>query len=99
MTAAEATLEIVNLKGLHARAAAKFVKIAGAYAGTEATVAKLGQEGAADSATVAGTSILGLMMLGADQGSRLRVAAVGPDADRLVEELSLLVSSRFGEEE
>jgi phosphocarrier protein len=82
---------IVNRKGLHARASAHFVRCAEQF-DAEITVSK-------DQSTVGGTSIMGLMMLSAGQGSTIHVTAGGPDAEAALAALSKLVSSRFGEEE
>ena len=84
-------IEIVNKKGLHARASARFVQCAERF-DAEVTVSK-------DSTTVGGTSIMGLMMLAAGIGSSIRVAAAGPEAEAALAALAELVSSRFGEEE
>jgi len=94
---ADITVEIANKKGLHARAAAKFVKTAAAYT-AQIEVTKLGQNGEGDSAKVGGSSILGLMMLGADAGSKLRIAASGEQAREAVNALKVLVEGKFGEE-
>ncbi len=82
--------EIVNRRGLHARASAKFVQLVGEH-DCAVTVAKDGIE-------VGGTSIMGLMMLAASPGCCITVTAKGPDAERLMAALEELVSSRFGEE-
>ena len=87
---------IVNKKGLHARAAAKFVKIVAAH-DAQVTVVKCGQPGEADSPDVDGASILGLMMLGADAGSQLRIDAKGRQADAVAQALETLITGRFGE--
>lgn len=84
-------LEIKNLKGLHARAAAAFVKCI-ADLEAEVLVEKDGQE-------VDGSSILGLMMLAASKGSRIKVSASGADAEQAVENIANLVNSLFGEEQ
>jgi phosphocarrier protein len=84
-------VEIVNKKGLHARASAKFVQTAETFS-ADIRVTR-GQE------TVGGTSIMGLMMLAAGPGSRITIAASGPDAHAALEALSQLVSSGFGEED
>jgi phosphocarrier protein HPr len=94
----EAVVEIVNKKGLHARAAAKFVKIVATY-NARVQVIKLAGNGEEDSPAVHGGSILGLMMLGADAGSRLHVVAEGKQADAVITALKTLVSKRFGEGE
>jgi phosphocarrier protein len=82
---------IVNKKGLHARASAKFVQCAERFT-SEITVAK-------DQSSVGGTSIMGLMMLSAGNGSTIRITATGADAAEAVKALVELVSNRFGEEE
>jgi len=98
MTMASVTVEIVNKKGLHARAAARFVKIAATY-NAQITVARLGPNGEEHSPPVAAASILGLMMLGADPGSRLHITAEGEQAQAAVHALKELVENRFGETE
>ena len=89
MTSAARQLEILNQRGLHARAAAKFVKIASAFE-AEIDVCRGGTE-------VCGTSIMGLMMLAANKGTVISVHAVGEDAEAAVEALSMLVRNRFDE--
>ncbi|MBN9431351.1 MAG: HPr family phosphocarrier protein [Bosea sp.] len=84
-------LAIVNRRGLHARASAKFVQLADSFEAT-ITVSK-------DQNTVGGTSIMGLMMLAAGIGSSIRVTAEGPDAEQAIEAIAALVANRFGEEE
>ena len=84
-------LTIVNKKGLHARAAARFVQCAEKF-DAEVTVSK-------DQTTVGGTSIMGLMMLAAGIGSLIHVAATGPEAEAALTALANLVAERFGEEE
>ena len=95
---ASTVVEIINKRGLHARAAAKFVKVAEAH-DAEVTVTKLGRDGAADSPAVGGASIIGLMMLGADAGSKLRIDSEGAQAQEVLAALQELVESRFGEAE
>lgn len=95
---AEATVEIINKKGLHARAAAKFVKIAAAHC-VQVRVVKKSQNDEADSIPVDGSSILGLMMLGADPTSILHISADGEQAENVIAELSELIAKRFGESE
>jgi phosphocarrier protein HPr len=85
-------LEIINEKGLHARASAKFVAVVDQFRDTAIKVAK-------GSETVSGDSIMGLMMLGAGIGSSITVSARGPQAKEALDALDALVSSRFGEEE
>jgi phosphocarrier protein len=84
-------LKIVNEKGLHARASAKFVQT------VEKFDAKVTVERAGESA--GGDSIMGLMMLAAGIGTSITVTATGAQAQAVVDALDTLVSSRFGEEE
>lgn len=86
----EKEIPIVNRLGLHARPAAMFVRIASRYR-SEIWVSKEGEE-------VNGKSIMGLMMLAAGQGSKLRIRAEGPDAYKAVEELEELINAKFNEE-
>lgn len=86
----EAIVTIVNRKGLHARASAKFVKLAENYEAS-VTVTRDGQ-------TVGGTSIMGLMMLAAGPGSQLFITAEGPEGPEALEALVTLVETGFGEE-
>lgn len=83
-------LRIVNQRGLHARASAKFVQVAGGYQAS-VVVEKDGNK-------VGGTSIMGLMMLAASPGCCIQVTASGPDAKEVVDALEALVADRFGEE-
>lgn len=84
-------LDIINKKGLHARASAKFVQVAEQFS-ADVTVSRCGE-------TVGGTSIMGLMMLSAAPGTQITVAATGTDAAAAVEALASLVANRFGEDE
>ena len=84
-------LEIVNKKGLHARASAKFVQTVEQF-DCEVRVTRNGE-------TVGGNSIMGLMMLSAGPGSCISVEAKGTDAAAAIEALTDLVESRFGEED
>ena len=84
-------LAIVNRRGLHARASAKFVQCADRF-DAEVTVSK-------DSTTVGGTSIMGLMMLAAGIGTTIHVAADGREAAEAIDALAALVAGRFGEDE
>ena len=86
----EAVVTIVNRKGLHARASAKFVRMAEEY-NAKITVIRDGQ-------TVGGTSIMGLMMLAAGPGSQLHIAAEGPEGPEALAALVTLVETGFGEE-
>jgi len=84
-------VEIVNKKGLHARASAKFVQMAEQY--NAAIIVTRGHE------TVGGTSIMGLMMLAAATVSTTTIQATGKQAAEALDALVALVSNRFGEEE
>ena len=85
-----ADVTIINRKGLHARASAKFVKCAEEY---DATV-RVSRDGQ----TVGGTSIMGLMMLAAGQGAVITLEADGPEAPEAIEALVALIEAGFGEE-
>ena len=82
---------IVNKKGLHARATAKFVQCADQY-NAEITVTRCGE-------TVGGTSIMGILTLGAGIGSTITLTAKGDDAQAALDALLNLIANRFGEEE
>ncbi|MGA3064417.1 MAG: HPr family phosphocarrier protein [Methylocystis sp.] len=84
-------LTIVNMKGLHARATAKFVQCCDRFDAI-VTVTK-------DDETVGGSSIMGILTLGAAKGSSILVTASGPDAQAVLDALAELVANRFGEEE
>jgi phosphocarrier protein len=84
-------VEIVNKKGLHARASAKFVQTAEQF--DAAVTVTRGHE------TVGGTSIMGLMMLAAGPGISITIKANGKDAKVAVETLCKLVEDGFGEED
>jgi phosphocarrier protein len=84
-------LTIVNMKGLHARATAKFVQCCDRFDAI-VTVTK-------DDETVGGSSIMGILTLGAAKGSSIFVTASGPDAQAVLDALAELVANRFGEEE
>ena len=86
----EKDISIMNRLGLHARPAAMFVRIASRYR-SEVWVSKEGEE-------VNGKSIMGLMMLAAGQGSKLRIRCEGPDADKAMEELEALIKAGFNED-
>ena len=86
-----ATVDIVNKRGLHARASAKFVKLASTF-DAEVTVSKDGQ-------SVDARSIMGLMMLAAGPGCSIDIEAEGPEAAAALEALSALVDARFDEDE
>jgi phosphocarrier protein len=84
-----AALRIVNRKGLHARASARFVETVERF-DAEATVLREGLR-------VNGASIMGLLMLAAGQGSEIEVETRGPDASALMAALTALVAEGFGE--
>jgi phosphocarrier protein HPr len=83
-------VEIVNARGLHARASAKFVKCAEQF-DADINVSRDGQ-------TVPATSIMGLMMLAAQMGSTILIEASGRDAEPALDALASLIASRFGED-
>ena len=85
------TVTICNRRGLHARASAKFVTMA---SGLPCEVLVEKHEGGA----VTGTSIMGLMMLGAAMGDTITISAEGNGAEQAVGELCALVENKFGEE-
>ncbi|MBX9741114.1 MAG: HPr family phosphocarrier protein [Beijerinckiaceae bacterium] len=84
-------LRIVNRKGLHARATAKFVQCVERY-DAEVTVTRCGD-------TVGGMSIMGILTLGAGIGSTITVSARGSEASDCLEAITQLVANRFGEDE
>lgn len=84
------TLPIVNQKGLHARASAKFVECVESF-DASATVRKDGLEASGD-------SIMGLLMLAASKGTTIEVETSGAQADALADALAELVAARFGED-
>ena len=84
-------VEIVNERGLHARASAKFVKLAAAF-DAEVTVTR-------DGTTVDARSIMGLMMLAAGIGSTIEIRAEGPEAKPALDALVELVRGRFDEDQ
>jgi len=90
MTNLSRELLIINKRGLHARASAKFVQTVEAY-DAAITVSK-------DGTTVGGTSIMGLMMLAASPGCSVLVTASGNQAVEALEALDQLVANKFGEE-
>ena len=87
---AQTVVTILNERGLHARAAAKFVKLAGSF-DAEVTVVKNGT-------AVSGSSILGLMMLAAASGCELELRAQGPAATAALGALAELIAKKFDED-
>ena len=90
MSPSSRKLKILNNRGLHARAAAKFVKIASTF--------KAKIEVCHGETKVCGTSIIGLMMLAASKGTLISIRAAGEDAEAAIEALTTLVQNRFDEE-
>ena len=91
MSEAARTVEIINKRGLHARASAKFVKLAATF-DAEVRVSRDGQ-------TVDARSIMGLMMLAAAPGCCIEIVAEGEQAGEAVDALAELVAARFDEDE
>ena len=83
------TLEIVNEKGLHARASAKLVELVERHDATA--------EVSRDGLSASGDSIMGLLMLAASKGTTIDVETSGPDAEKLADALAALVADKFGE--
>lgn len=83
-------IPIINKRGLHARASAKFVQLVERF-NAEVTVTR-------NSETVGGTSIMGLMMLSAGPGTTIVVSATGAEAEAAVAAIAELVGNKFGEE-
>lgn len=91
MPGASRQVRIVNKRGLHARASAKFVAAVAEMEECEVTVAK-------DGTAAAGGSILGLMMLGAARGDTVEISVSGADSERRLQVLVSMVENGFGEE-
>ena len=86
---AERSVQVVNRQGVHARPAAEIVKAASRFK-SDVTIVR-------DDLEVNGKSIMGVMMLAAEQGSTLVLRAKGPDEDQAVDALAQLIASKFGE--
>ena len=84
-------IPIINRRGLHARASAKFVQTVEKFEAA-VTVTRSGE-------TVGGRSIMGLLTLGAAQGTTIAVVAVGADAEACLDAIGALLANRFGEDE
>ncbi len=84
------THEIINVKGLHARASAKFVETVESF-DASAEVSK-------DGLSTTGDSIMGLLMLAASKGTTIDVSTSGPEAGALADALEALIKDKFGEE-
>lgn len=82
-------LNITNIKGLHARASAKFVEVVEQF-DARAEVSK-------DGMSADGDSIMGLLMLAGSNGTSIEVETTGPQADQLMDALDALVADKFGE--
>lgn len=92
MTGVREIVKIINQRGLHARASAKFVNMVTLLPdGVSVSVSKDGTE-------AAGGSILGLMMLGAARGDEIEICVTGEDADTALVKLAGLVKDGFGED-
>lgn len=89
------TVEIVNERGLHARASAEFVRLAGSF-DAEIIVTKVGD--GPDGENVCGTSIMGLMMLAAARGSQIYIESRGREALEALGALEALVVAKFNED-
>ncbi|CUH62863.1 Phosphocarrier protein NPr [Thalassovita autumnalis] len=83
-------LEIINVKGLHARASAKLVEVVEGF-DASAEVSK-------DGMSASGDSIMGLLMLAASKGTTIEVQTSGADAEALADAIEALVADRFGED-
>ena len=86
----ERVVTIVNKRGLHARAAARFVKLAGQF---DANITVTHKD-----TSVSGRSIMGLMMLAASPGSQIRLNATGSQAEAAIEAIAALIAAKFEED-
>jgi phosphocarrier protein len=86
----EQEVTILNKRGLHARAAARFVKLAGQF---DANISVTHKD-----TTVSGRSIMGLMMLAASPGSQIRLSAYGAQAEAAIEAIAALIAAKFEED-
>jgi phosphocarrier protein HPr len=86
----EQDVTILNKRGLHARAAARFVKLAGQF---DANITVTHKD-----TSVSGRSIMGLMMLAASPGSQIRLSAYGPQAEAAVAAIAGLIAAKFEED-
>lgn len=92
MTRQTRTMNIINKRGLHARASSKFAVLAGEFVGADVRVSKDGED-------VCGDSIMDLMMLAAGVGSSIEVSAQGENAAKALDALEALIADKFGEGE
>lgn len=83
-------LEIKNIKGIHARAAAAFAKLAETYT-SDIQVERMGM-------VVSGLSIMGLMMLSASKGTTIKITISGDDEQKAMQAITDLIDNKFGEE-
>ena len=91
MGEARREVTIVNKRGLHARASAKFVAAVAAMEGSDVRVSK-------DGGSAAGGSILGLMMLGAAKGDAVELSVSGTSAEERLQQLVAMIEDGFGED-
>lgn len=99
MTAVSVDLEIVNKKGLHARPAAKLVRVAAEFADTTIMITKIARESGDEPVQVLATSVLGLLMLAAEKGSKITFEAEGGKAAEALAAIAALIEARFEEVE
>ena len=90
MSISSHVFKIINDKGLHARASARFVEVVEKFE-SEVTVEKDGLE-------ASGSSIMGLLMLAASKGTRIKVVSSGKDSEETISALDHLINSKFGED-
>ena len=90
MSISSHVFEIINAKGLHARASARFVEVVERFE-SEVTVEKDGLE-------ASGSSIMGLLMFAASKGTKIKVTSNGKDSEELTLALDKLINSKFGED-
>ena len=90
MSISSRVFTIINDKGLHARASARFVEVVEKFE-SEVTVEKDGLE-------ASGSSIMGLLMLVASKGTTIKVMSNGKDSEELISALDNLIKSKFGED-
>ena len=90
MSIASHVFTIINDKGLHARASARFVEVVEKFE-SEVTVEKDGLE-------ASGSSIMGLLMLAASKGTMIKVTSNGKDSEEMISALYHLIQSKFGED-
>ena len=90
MSISSQVFKIINDKGLHARASARFVEVVEKFE-SEAIVEKDGLE-------ASGSSIMGLLMLAASKGTTIKVTSTGRDSEEMISALDILIKSKFGED-